>query len=127
MTEQSRPRMSILRRLSTPRFMFAMGAMELVLGTAYVAQPKLRGQGVVLLIMGAFMFLSGGLTRRREMRRARPAAAVPAARRVKAPPTVKRARGPKAGPKSRLAGPTRYKPEPLPEPRRVFRKKAGSP
>ena len=116
----------------------AFGLFDVALGGAYVVQPRLRGQGIFFLVAGMLLTLSSLALKRQARRRAEAATKKPTPRQWRsrssagrvapargrsakvAPP---RARGPKAGSKSRLAGPSRYKAEATPEPRRLFRKK----
>ena len=136
-----RPRLSLWRRLGSPNVILAFGLFDVALGAAYVVQPRVRGQGIFFLVAGTLLTVSS-LALKRQARRRAEAASKPAARQwqsrssparaapargraAKAVPA--RARGPKAGAKSRLAGPSRYKPEAAPEPRRLFRKKDESP
>ena len=124
----------ITQRLSNPKVMLAFGVFDMVLGGFYLAQPKVpRSQGVFLMIAGALLVLVSFVTKRGEGRRARKlaeraearkAASVARRRPTKAPT---KAKGPKAGPGSRLAGPSRER-KPVvvePEPRRILRKKAS--
>jgi hypothetical protein len=117
------PRRGLFGKLGSPVVMVALGAFELVLGISYLRQPKVRGQGTFLVVIGVLLIGAAAFIRRSEMRRGRAATARkadkvrPAATRARKVEPVARARGPKAGAGNRLAGPTRFKPAEEPKTR----------
>jgi hypothetical protein len=115
---------SLFQRLRSPKLILFIGVFDTALGVGSLLQRKTRGQGVLLTVMGGVLVLAGLLLVRVDARRARPPSA--ARRRPVRPaaPVPVKARGPKAGPKSRLAGPSREKaPAQEVSPRRLFRKR----
>ena len=92
--------------------MVGLGAFEIILGASYLAQERLRGQGLFLIALGVLLVGAGFLIRRGEAKRARRAAEpkpTRAATRRAPVKTVRRAKGPRAGAGHRLAGPARTK------------------
>ena len=128
-------RPGLFRRLGTPKVMIALGAFYLVFGGSMAIRPQGRGTGLTVVALGVVMLLLGLLGRRTEQRRARRTVEL-ATKKSKSsksspdrPPAWAgrrtasgRSKGPKAG-SHRLAGPSRYKPEAEPEPRRRFGRK----